>query len=111
QIVRRAADLKTELAQLVQTRPEVREALHVALNRFEGNEGDATSWQALHDLIQEQHSRAAHFRGAADASNYGRLFDINELAGLRMELPEVVEHVHQKFLEWLGDGTLDGLRI
>ena len=111
QIVRRAADLKTELAQLVQTRADVREALRVALNRFEGKEGDAASWQALHDLIQEQHWRVAHFRAAADDINYRRFFDINELAGLRMELPEVFDHVHRRLLEWLGDGTLDGLRI
>ncbi len=45
QIVRRAADLKTELAKLVQTHADVREALHVALNRFEGKESDAASWQ------------------------------------------------------------------
>src|SRR5271165_1610664 len=111
QIVRRAADLKAELAKLVQTCAEVREALHVALDRFEGKEGDAASWQALHDLIQQQHWRVAHFRVAADDINYRRFFDINELAGLRIELPEVFDHVHRRVLEWLADGTVDGLRI
>jgi (1->4)-alpha-D-glucan 1-alpha-D-glucosylmutase len=111
QIVRRAADLKSELAQCARTHADVREALHAAVNRFEGKEGDATSWQALHDLIQDQHWRVAHFRVAADDINYRRFFDINELAGLRIELPEVFDHVHRKVLQWLGDGTVDGLRI
>jgi (1->4)-alpha-D-glucan 1-alpha-D-glucosylmutase len=46
-----ATELKTELAQLVRTRTDVREALELSPHRFDGTEGDAGSWQALHDPI------------------------------------------------------------
>ena len=46
-------------------------------------------------LIQQQHWRVAHFRVAADDINYRRFFNINDLAGLRMELPEVFDQAHQ----------------
>ena len=56
---------------------------------------DSRRWRELDALIQDQHWRAAHFRVAADDINYRRFFNINELAGLRMELPEVFEHAHR----------------
>ncbi len=62
-------------------------------------------------MIREQHWRAAHFRVAADDINYRRFFNINELAGLRMELPELFDHAHGLVFDLLRDGTLDGLRI
>jgi (1->4)-alpha-D-glucan 1-alpha-D-glucosylmutase len=40
-----------------------------------------------------------------------RLFDIGELAGLRVEDPEVFETTHRKILELVGDGLVDGVRV
>ena len=62
-------------------------------------------------LIQDQYWRAAHFRVAADDINYRRFFNINELAGLRMELPELFDQAHRFAFKLLRDGVLDGLRI
>ena len=62
-------------------------------------------------LIQDQYWRAAHFRVAADDINYRRFFNINELAGLRMELPELFDQAHRLAFKLLRDGVLDGLRI
>jgi (1->4)-alpha-D-glucan 1-alpha-D-glucosylmutase len=108
---RRARDLKMELASLVQKREDVRDAVNAALGRMNGNPGDLSSWHALDRLVQRQHWRLAHFRVAGDDINYRRFFNINDLAGLRMELPELFEHAHRLVVRLLADGTLDGLRI
>jgi (1->4)-alpha-D-glucan 1-alpha-D-glucosylmutase len=110
QIPRRARELKDELARSASV-PEVRGAIAAALTWFSGIPGHEDSWRALHDLIQLQYWRAADFRVAADDINYRRFFNINELAGIRMELPDVFDHTHSLPLQLLSDGTLDGLRI
>jgi (1->4)-alpha-D-glucan 1-alpha-D-glucosylmutase len=108
---RRAGELKAELALAASERPEVAEAIAQAVTRFNGVPGDKESWQALNGLIANQHWRAAYFRVAADDINYRRFFNINELAGLRMELPDVFEHAHALVLRLLRDQVVDGLRI
>ena len=42
---------------------------------------------------------------------YRRFFDIGELAGVRVEDPEVFEAAHAKILELVADRLVDGLRI
>ena len=48
---------------------------------------------------------------AADDINYRRFFNVNELAGVRMEIPEVFDHTHQLVFRLLDEGVLDGLRL
>jgi (1->4)-alpha-D-glucan 1-alpha-D-glucosylmutase len=111
QMARRASELKAQLAGVVSDRADVREALYRRLSRFQGHSGDAPSWRELDALIQRQHWRVAYFRAAADDINFRRFFNINDLAGLRMELPEVFDHSHQRVLRLVKDGIIDGLRI
>jgi (1->4)-alpha-D-glucan 1-alpha-D-glucosylmutase len=108
---RRAAGLKSKLALAYSMEEKVRGALDGALGQYEGVEGDLASWSALDRLIQRQHWRPAYFRVAADDINYRRFFNINDLAGIRMELPDLFDHAHKLVGHWLTDGTLDGLRI
>jgi (1->4)-alpha-D-glucan 1-alpha-D-glucosylmutase len=107
----RARDLQAELASLARERDDVRGAVQAAVARLNGQPGEPETWRALDALIRDQHWRAAHFRVAADDINYRRFFNINELAGLRMELPELFGHAHRLVFSLLADGTLDGLRI
>jgi len=111
QVGRRAAELKAELAALAREQPDVREAVDAALSRLNGEPGRLETWRGLDALIQDQSWRIAHFRVAADDINYRRFFNINDLAGLRMELPDVFDHAHRLVFRLLGDGTVDGLRI
>jgi (1->4)-alpha-D-glucan 1-alpha-D-glucosylmutase len=111
QVARRADELKAELARCWHERQDVRDALQAALLEINGRPGDDESWGGLNALIRDQYWRAAYFRVAADDINYRRFFNVNDLAGLRMELPEVFDHTHSLILPLLENGTLVGLRI
>ena len=55
--------------------------------------------------------RARFFDWDPETGWYRRFFDIGELAGVRVEDPEVFEETHAKVLELVEDGLVDGLRI
>ncbi len=42
---------------------------------------------------------------------YRRFFDIGELAGVRVEDPDVFDETHAKILELVAEGLVDGLRV
>lgn len=67
--------------------------------------------EALHALLDQQHYRLAFWRVASDEINYRRFFDINELAALRVEDPEVFEATQGLALDLAARGWVDGLRI
>lgn len=108
---RRARELKAELASAAAADPTLAAAIQRALERFTGTEGDLDSWRRLDALVRDQHWRAAHFRVAADEINYRRFFNINELAGVRMEHEELFDHAHGLIFRLLDEGVLDGIRI
>src|ERR1700712_1372969 len=67
--------------------------------------GDENRWWS------DEAERVRVFDVDPETGNYRRFFDIDDLAGVRVEDPEVFELTHGKVLELLGDGVLDGLRI
>jgi (1->4)-alpha-D-glucan 1-alpha-D-glucosylmutase len=67
--------------------------------------------QRLDALLARQHYRLAWWRVANDEINWRRFFDINELAGLRMEHAEAFEEVHALIFRLYADGVIDGVRI
>jgi (1->4)-alpha-D-glucan 1-alpha-D-glucosylmutase len=46
-----------------------------------------------------------------ETGHYRRFFDIDDLAGVRVEDPEVFELTHGKVLSLIADGVVDGLRV
>ena len=111
QVPRRAHELKAELARIAQEHSDIAEAIEANIAAVNGEAGRLESWSKLDELVQKQHWRAAYFRVAADDINYRRFFNINELAAIRMEVPEVFDHVHRLVFRLLREGVLDGLRI
>jgi (1->4)-alpha-D-glucan 1-alpha-D-glucosylmutase len=62
-------------------------------------------------LVDQQWYRLAHWRVADQELNYRRFFDVDTLAALRQEDPDVFARTHEVLLGLVADGSLDGLRI
>ena len=77
--------------------------------RFDGRDTEGRA--RLHDLLERQHYRLAWWRTAGDEINWRRFFDITELAGVRIERPEVFDLVHALPLRLYAEGLIDGVRV
>jgi (1->4)-alpha-D-glucan 1-alpha-D-glucosylmutase len=66
---------------------------------------------ALHHLLERQHYKLGHWRLASSDINYRRFFDVNSLAGLRVEDAGTFEAVHRLVARLIAEGRLQGLRL
>lgn len=66
---------------------------------------------ALDALIERQNYRPAFWRTGNADLGYRRFFDIKDLAGLRVEDPEVFHATHALPVDWVRKGRVHGLRI
>ncbi|MBA3273337.1 MAG: malto-oligosyltrehalose synthase, partial [Chthoniobacterales bacterium] len=103
--------IKRRLERRCAEAPQVRDAIEKAVVKINGTPGDARSFDALDQLAEDQAYRLSFWRVAAEEINYRRFFDINDLAAIRMELPEVFDATHKLVLELVGSGAVTGLRI
>ena len=65
----------------------------------------------LHRLLERQSYRLAWWRAAADEINWRRFFDVNSLAGMRVDQPEVFDAEHVTIFRLYAEGLIDGLRV
>ncbi|GAA1057644.1 malto-oligosyltrehalose synthase [Agromyces luteolus] len=75
---------------------------------------DANGADAAVDVLAvhaRQHYELVHWQRADAELNYRRFFAVNELAGVRVERPEVFDATHEAIVRWIGDGLADGLRV
>jgi (1->4)-alpha-D-glucan 1-alpha-D-glucosylmutase len=78
--------------------------LDVVPNHMAASEEENRFWR-------DPELRARFFDWDPESGWYRRFFDIDELAGVRVEDPEVFRETHEKVLQLVADGLLDGLRI
>jgi (1->4)-alpha-D-glucan 1-alpha-D-glucosylmutase len=97
--------LRARLADLGQARPEVAKAIDAEV------EAANRDPDALDDLLNQQNYRLAYWRTGAEELSYRRFFDIETLAGLRVEDEAVFADTHRLIRQLVADGTADGLRV
>jgi (1->4)-alpha-D-glucan 1-alpha-D-glucosylmutase len=103
--------VKRRLERRCQEAPQVQRAIEKALAEINGRPGDPRSFDKLDQLLNAQSYRLAFWRVAAEEINYRRFFDVNDLAAIRMELPEVFDAAHQLVVDLVRRGAVTGLRI
>src|SRR5947207_1875064 len=103
--------VKRRLERRCQEAPQVQRAIEKALAQINGRPGDPRSFDRLDELLNAQSYRLAFWRVAAEEINYRRFFDVNDLAAIRMELPEVFDAAHQLVVDLVRTGAVAGLRI
>lgn len=103
--------IKRRLVRRCDECPAMLTAINEAMRKIEGTPGDPRSFDAFDLLLSSQVYRLSYWRVAAQEINYRRFFDINTLAALRMELPEVFEAAHRLIFDLIGRDVIHGLRI
>jgi (1->4)-alpha-D-glucan 1-alpha-D-glucosylmutase len=99
------------LRRLAEESPRIRQHIEESIREFNGVTGRPESFDALHELLEEQAYRLAYWRTASHEINYRRFFDINALAGLRVEDPHVFNAIHHLLARLLSDGRVTGVRV
>ncbi|MFZ1416478.1 MAG: malto-oligosyltrehalose synthase, partial [Defluviicoccus sp.] len=106
-----AERLRGDLAEALRNDPGLREHVDAVIAEINGVPGEPASFWRLHQLLEAQHYRLAYWRVAAEEINYRRFFQINDLAGIRVEMPEVFDALHRLVFQWIDEGRVHGLRI
>ncbi|MDX1431100.1 MAG: malto-oligosyltrehalose synthase [Gammaproteobacteria bacterium] len=108
---RETAVAKQRLASLCRDVPLAAELIEENVSLFERSAVEGDGAHLFHHLLEQQAYRLAHWRVAGDEINYRRFFDINSLAGLRMEDPQVFADTHRLLVELVREGMIEGLRV
>jgi (1->4)-alpha-D-glucan 1-alpha-D-glucosylmutase len=100
-----------KLRALLERSAAVRAHVEDTVRLFNGTPGESRSFDLLDGLLDDQPYRVANWRVAGEEINYRRFFDINELAAIRMEVPEVFAETHRLVFRLVGEGIVTGLRV
>ncbi|AMJ59793.1 hypothetical protein AXW83_05300 [Bosea sp. PAMC 26642] len=103
--------LKQRLADAFAASSGLSEAAARTIAMLNGATGIPESFDTLHRILEMQSYRLAYWRVAASDINYRRFFDINTLAGVRVEEPEVFQRTHALIFDLVRAGRIQGLRI
>lgn len=103
--------IKKRLWNLCNESHEFKIFINENVNIFNGNKGEPRSFDLLDGLISSQVYRLSYWRVAMEEINYRRFFDINELAAIRMENPDVFAKAHELIFRLMREKKITGLRV
>lgn len=103
--------IKRRLSSLIETSKEVKAAVDTVLDDYNKHPGDADSLERLDSFLGAQAYRLAFWQVASEEINYRRFFDVNSLAAIRMESPDVFEKAHSVLFELMDQGIVNALRL
>ncbi|RTL55259.1 MAG: malto-oligosyltrehalose synthase [Bradyrhizobiaceae bacterium] len=81
------------------------------LDAYRTGVGRTAQIRLLHNLLERQHYRLGHWRLATSEINYRRFFDVNSLAGLRVEDASTFERVHRLLHRVIAEDKIQGVRL
>jgi (1->4)-alpha-D-glucan 1-alpha-D-glucosylmutase len=102
---------KKRLGTLYQESAAIRERIDENVSLFNGVRGDPRTFDLLDGLLDMQVYRLSYWRVATEEINYRRFFDINHLAAIRMEDPQVFRETHRLVMKLIMEGKVTGLRV
>ena len=108
------ADAANELrgmAQILASEPSLRTWIDGRLAQINGTAGDPASFDELEAILGAQPYRLAYWRVSGEEINYRRFFDVNSLAALRVEVPQVFAATHELIARLVRGGIVTGLRV
>ncbi|MDB5626146.1 MAG: treY [Tardiphaga sp.] len=81
------------------------------LDAYKAGPGRPVQTKTLHNLLERQHYKLGHWRLASSEINYRRFFDVNTLAGLRVENAGTFDAIHRLVKRLIAEDKLQGLRL
>ncbi|MCK9519233.1 MAG: malto-oligosyltrehalose synthase, partial [Dehalococcoidia bacterium] len=97
--------------ELLREEPVLEQFVRRCLEALNGTPGNPGSFDRLEHLLLEQHYRLADWRVSGEELNYRRFFDVNDLAGIRVEREDVFEEVHRLVFQLVERGIATGIRV
>ena len=99
--------LKDETLRTLRDTPTLLDAVAAALAKV----NTARDVAFFDKLLSEQHYRLGYWKLSRERGNYRRFFDVNGLAGIRVEDPTVFKATHRLLLQLVQQGEVTGIRI
>lgn len=103
--------IKKRLFEVYRAEDPAMDLIDGIVKTFNGEPGEPRSYDLLDSLLSKQVYRLSYWKVATEEINYRRFFDINGLAAIGIENPDVFEETHRFVFDLILKGKVTGLRV